>query len=395
MPQQNTKQLVDMGLGTAITCSFSIPEVGPGIAAVLSTGKLVFDLFYDDKTGVDPLSRTPTMADLKNAMNDLETKVAADIWSNSKGIDQSVVERESDAIMNAIRQAGAKPKQTAKAMSGDTTVWDNGDLIKFFDPLNPSTSSLLSIADMIEGKVSDKYGSIGLYTLTVGVYLSYCKTATTWEVNENLKDYNARHDAWQVKTKAHKYWALTKSGPEPDKPPPEPTVPTDGDYAVGSEVVDQASGVVRSYRSYLGNKKGLNNSKFVQYALDQLPTRLKYLDGLISGWSTARADRETFVTGYLDQVTVQPVTSGGASMFQWVNAIDQTKGTPVSSQTIAQMQADMEKGKMRGKYEAQWANNNTNPDSLTAADIKTLKSTAAEWQNSLDTLTHKIAAPAP
>jgi hypothetical protein len=392
MPVPNTKDLVDMGFGTAVTCSFAIPEVGPGIAAALDTGKLLFDLFYPaDKSGQDPLTMLPTMADLKNAMNDLKADVAATVWANQQGVSQANVIAMTDAIADAIRNAGAT-KTAATPLPGDTTVWNSGVTVALFDPVMANPSPLLVVADLIEGKASEKYRSIGLYTLTVSTFLNYCKTAMTWEINENLKDYLARHATWKTAYDAHRFWEATQSGPEPDKPGPEPVYPTDGDHAVGSEDIDQATHVVRGYRSYLGKKPGENISCFTTLSMDQAAQRTKYLDQVIADRVAGKAARAIFVKGYLDQVTVATDTSTGTTTYYWVNGVTGDKGDPVSLQILAQTQAAAEQGKLRGTYEKQWNDSNIDPDDLTDDDITTLQATLAQWQATVAELAKITAA---
>lgn len=386
MTSVDPKSLIDQGLGAAITCSFAIPEVGPGIAAALATGKLFFDIFYPpDKSGHDPLTQLPTNADLQNAMNGLKSSVAAIVWANTKGIDQARIVALADNINTKVRNAGSG-KTAGDPMPGDTVVWVNSVLDPFWAPLQANPSDIDVIADLIEAKASEKFRSIGLYTFMIGVYLTYCKTAMIFEVNENLKDYQARLATWTALDKAHKNWTLTKLGPEPPLPGTRPVLPSDGDYAVQSEMIDAKSHVVSGYRSYLGKAKGEPFSMFAQMAKDQVTPRLAYLNKVIADQAQAKIDRETFVTGILDQVTVVTDTSSGAAMYHWQNAITGDTGDPVALKAIADAQAAVEKGKLRATYEKRWNDSNTVPDDLTDDDITKLTKTAQAWQDSLDAL---------
>lgn len=386
MADTDPKSLIDQGLGAAITCSFAIPEVGPGIAAALATGKLFFDIFYPaDKSGQSPLTRIPTNADLQNAMNDLKASVAATVWANTKGIDQARIIALADNINTKVRNAGSG-KTAGEPMPGDTVVWVNSVLDPFWAPLQDNPSDIDVIADLVEAKASEKFRSIGLYTFMIGVYLTYCKTAMIFEVNENLKDYQARLATWTGLDRAHKNWSLTKLGPEPPLPGAKPVLPTDGDYAVQSEMIDPKTHVVSSYRSYLGKAKGEPFSMFAQMAKDQVTPRLAHLTKVIADQAQAKLDRETFVSGILDQVTVVTDTSSGASMYHWQNAITGDSGDPVALKAIADAQAAVEKGKLRATYEKKWNASTTVPDDLSDDDIIKLKKTATEWQNSLNSL---------
>lgn len=380
----DAKKLIDQGLGTAITCSFAIPEVGPAIAGVLAVGKMFVDMFYPkDKTGKDPMQRLPTMADLTNAVNGLKAATATEIWNSTKNAKQADVLTMSDAIIRKMKNAGASPKK-GQPLPGDTAVWDSSaETVKFFDPIMGNPSPLQDVANVIEQKASEKYKTVGLYTLTVGIYLNYCKTAMIFEVNENLKDYNARLDDWNSKAKAVTQWNLFKQGPKPPAAGPKPTKPIDGDYAVGSEEVDQSTHVVRGYRSYLGKKKGENVSKFAIKARDESKKRTTYLSKVISDWSTAKTDRDSYVQNSLDKAVTVKACPGG---YQWVNSINGTKGDVVPVKVLADNQCTIEKSKLRASYELKWNQQNPVPEDLDDADIGKLKQTLAEWQKTMNAL---------
>lgn len=381
MAYPDTKSLIDQGLSTAITCSFAIPEVGPGLAAVLASGKFFFDIFYPpDSTGKDPLKAMPTLGDLQKALSDLQSSIATNIWANTKAIDQAGIIAMSDGINTKIRNAGAS-KLPYSPMPGDTVVWVNSVVDQFWAPIDKNPSDIDVLADLIEAKASEKFRSVGLYTLAIGVYLTYCKTAMLFEVNENLKDYQARHSAWDALDQAHKNWAQAKTTPEPPLPGKEPSPPTDGDYAVQSEMIDPATKVVSGYRSYLGKAKGEPSSIFAQKAKDQVDARLVYLKKLVADHAQAKLDRKGAVDAVLDQVTVETDTSSGTTMYYWKNAITGDTGDPVTFQAMASAQADAEKGKLRAIYEKRWNTNNVNPDDLTDSDIAGLNATITEWMN--------------
>ena len=385
-----TKSMIDMGLGTAITCSFAIPEAGPAIASVLASGKLLFDLFYpDDKTGGDPMTRLVNQADLKVAMAGLEQKLVHDIWAASQIKSTAKYEAMVTAINDAIKNAGAT-KTASKPMPGDTTVWLNGQPVKLWNPIVDNPAPLQVILDQIELKDDEKFRSIGLYTMTFGTYLLYCKTAMIFEVNENLKNYQSRKSDYDKAVQNHNYWQLTKQGPEPSIPE-EPELPTDGAFAVGSETYDVMTKTVNGFRSHLGKAKGEDISKFATMAKTELSRRTKYLEQVIKDWGIARADRQSYVEAFEKMVTVQ-ATSGG---YKWVNSMNQTEGD-VTDISTAKMQAAMEKAKITGPKTDAWNKAHTNPDDLTQDDIDKLKTIGDKWKDSVKELGQagKSGAPA-
>ena len=397
--------MIDGGFGMASGIAFAFGETGIAVAAGFGVVKFLVDMFYPDPaTGVvDPLTQLPDMADLTNALTDLENRLDATIWADFEANYKADVDTMSSAILMALSHVGTRDK-TTNLMPGDTTVWVAGDNVKFFDPVCDNPAKLIDTMNWIEGSGAYHYRSIPLYSLTVGVFLNYCKVGVMWETNNNIRDYLTRKSTydtanlnftnndqiWTAQSKIWKSYSLnptvwqnqnpgqptpTDPGVEPLKPTlTAPVVPEDGDFAVGSDFIDAISKVA-SFRSYLGKLK----SVFAVALRDNLPRRIKYLDGILKQYAADKVTRQTAVDNRKADFSVKTNFANGAATYNWYDSETGDSGDAEDDIVLANLQMTVAQGAVAQTI---WNTQTTSLfiDDLDDSDITTLTATLADWR---------------
>lgn len=201
MPETDTKSVIDNLGGAAEMATMAIPEVGPAISAVISTGMAFFDIFYDDGSGT-PLTHTATDVDLDNAVADI--KKALGINEDQSTYDQ--IYHQTNTFSTTLAFGWDDLSQTKS---------DPDRAVAFFDlqnldvPLSNSQKQSDTYAEaVILDENSDFYNNLqtlidlrpfegtqhqtlqlqalNLYLYAVNTFILYCKYCVILEYRDDL-----------------------------------------------------------------------------------------------------------------------------------------------------------------------------------------------------------------
>ena len=390
-----TKSLVDMALGAATTVAFVFGPVGVGIAAAIAVGKFLFDVFYETAGVTDPMAQAPDKADLQNGLDRLRGQIDDDIFEDFTKTYQVDLFAASDRLNNAIRAAGTAPK-AGLTLPGPTVVWSGGQTDSLWQPLTDNPDIFARTMEWVQSNPSHRFATAPLFALTVGLNLLYLKTALVWEVNENLRDYEARKARWDAAQQLYAtqlaMWQAAGGDPatKPAKPAGNaPQLPSGGDIALGSEVRD-AQGLIVDAKSHLGKV----SSKWAVATRDLLndvddkgnPTGpIAWMETLLADYDAAMASKNKAIAARLAFVSDQPLIVPLAptkAVLVWMDVKAGTHGTPIDHPGFRALQAEMWKEGLAGTMD-QALMKAASLDKLSADDVAKLRLTVAKWRETL------------
>lgn len=384
----DTKSIVDMSLGAATTVAFAFGPVGVVLAGVLAVAKLMFDLFYQTSGLTDPMAQAPNKADLKNALDNLRAELDGDIFTFFTDTYQDDLVSASDNLNNAIHNAGRTPKAGA-CLPGPTTVWVNGQTDSLWQPISDNPDIFSKTMAWIEGSPSNRYQTLPLYALAVGLKLLYLKTALVWEINENLRDYETlaqryKND-WATYNTLQQTWVAQGSDPatQPVKPTtPDPSVPTGGDNAVGSVTRDENN--VAHAQSHLGkisSKWAIATRDLLNNDPDDQGNEtgpIGYLARALAAYAQDLADKNAAIAARQAQVVSMPFETWGTAWLDPMGGVGQS----IVGAVFAPLQIDVYKRSLAGNMDhAQIVARKL--DKLTNDEVTKLTAVLACWRSTL------------
>jgi hypothetical protein len=399
------QSIIDGIVGVATTCAFSKEKGGAKIAAGISVVGFIFDLGFEIAGGVDhdidPMQKTATRQDIKDAVKALETNIddAIKTAQQTNLIDSmNAVQHNMDIARDAAGQKG-----TNALLNGPTPVWNNAACDQFFDPVMADPSDLQKLMENLTQIQQPTTYEVILYCHAASVFFMMCKMGMVWEINNNFKaiqgpllQYDAakkavipQQRAWDAYENAN---PGAKHGLRPPDPKPTFATPEAGDPALGSWV----SATPNNPSSYLGYK----HSAFANKLRGYLKTGLAWAEPAVrafdAAWQKARLDEEN------KRLAVKVTASGGYWQWSHADAHGSTKrGTPFKSKEMAEFQAEFYRGSFR---EADWAESiaavgktASKPDGdilaiLTRADLDKLLLTMDKWRD-MQALYNGLAGP--
>ncbi len=334
------------------------------------------------------MAQTPDKADLQNALDKLRSQLDGDIFQFFTDTYQVQLLSASDALNDAIHNAGQAPK-AGLCLPGPTTVWIDGQNAPLWQPLVNNSGIFSDPQNWIELNPSNKFGTAALYAFTVSLNLLYLKTALVWEVNENLRYYEKLKVSYQNEIDTyntlHLNWQMAGSDPatKPAAPTtPEPMPPTGGDDALGSEVRDSSGTIITDVGSHLGKV----SSKWAIATRDLLNDKdakgnaiepITYLQKVLDAYKQGYIDKNKTITDRLAKIVLLQMPIGAV----WDDTESGTVGFGMVP-GLNWLQADIYKETLAGNLDHDLIVA-AKLDKLTADDVTKLQATVDKWRDTL------------
>ena len=291
------KSLADMGFNVAIMASFAIPEGGPVIAAGLSAGQALFDIFFQLPDRRDPGTFVVTRNDLENAINELKSYIDDANFRSDLDARQSTI----STIYTQVRDVcddNAKVKDRAKRGPLSTGEFDTEQIKTWKTEIDGYKNVILAVPAplldaliWIAGKPQHANQTLSLYMLGASLWNMVCKLNVAFEYNMALYDYKAAEAQYNTDMNtyhtAHAAWKIDDPdtrGPEPQKPV-EPVKPEDNDGF-------------------------LNGSRFAEKLSDNIDDFIDYVTPKLADLAANFKSRTDQVDNRLAQITLLPVPGG-------------------------------------------------------------------------------------
>jgi hypothetical protein len=233
MPQ-STKSLMDMGFGTAISCSYAVPEVGAAIGGALSGAQMIFDVFFPMPDNTDPFDTPPTQKDIDNALDGLLQQINDQAFSSDLNKQSSAALAENNNLAIYWKKFASGDIQPGEKMDDEDAQsegWEQKCQNYFIVNGDATVKSLDTIMNWASGlsDISQRTKAYGLYAFAGGVLLNFCKLCLVWELNREVNKYlikKAGYDkTYAIWSAAKKAWDANQVGDAPVLSATAPTLP--------------------------------------------------------------------------------------------------------------------------------------------------------------------------